>query len=133
MADGGNGMRKRRHLLLKFRQWLITKLGGFNTQIIYEPNVIQAPHHVTLAFEQVINQEDLKYHIAIDYEQMVKRHMAEELAMKLFEQKLLTEVRREDMFGNTVIQYRVAIIPPIQENKPLGLDASIYLEAMKYN
>ena len=126
-------MRKKRYLLLRFRQWLIKKLGGFNTQIIYEPNVIQAPPHVTLAFEQVIDRQDLKYHIAIDYEQMVKRHMAEELAIKLFDQKLLTEVKREDMFGNTVIQYRLAVLPPIQENKPLGIDASIYLEAMKYD
>jgi hypothetical protein len=114
----------------KFRRWLIHKLGGFTTQIIYEPNVIHAPNHVTLAYRQVLDREYQRLQITEDYEPMMLRRCEEEITVQLIDNHLFHEMRQEDMYGNTVIELRLSVIPPITESV-LKPEPNLF-EAIKY-
>lgn len=109
-------MKKRR--FIRFKMWLIKKLGGFTEQIIYEPIHIHSPTHVTLAYEQIIEPHMKEMSISEeDIIHSIEAMMVHELATKIFTEHLYTvDISNTEYWsGREVIRITTQIIPPFSK------------------
>ena len=121
----------KKHKLLRFRMWLIRKLGGYTEQYVIEPIHLHSPKHETLKCEQHIDDYMLNSVMSEEYLlNFIKTKMSHLMAEKILTDNLCDfKMENNYMFGNgKVARLTVKIIPPLSQE----MQEEIYAAQMPY-